>query len=90
VSAELAGHLDTLAEPDVIGLTDETWDAGELACGDLILMLRRRMNDLPPGTILKLTAQDSGATEDIPAWCRMTGHKLLAQQHPHYWIQRKE
>lgn len=88
--AELVDDIETLDEPDVIGLAGAEWDAGEMACGDLILMLRRRMNDLSPGTILKLTAQDSGATEDIPAWCRMTGHTLLTQQHPHYWIQRKE
>jgi tRNA 2-thiouridine synthesizing protein A len=86
----LDAMVKPLEEPDVIGLAAEAWDAGEMACGDLVLALRQRMNALPAGTRLKLTAQDAGATEDIPAWCRMTGHVLLAQHHPHYWIQRKE
>jgi tRNA 2-thiouridine synthesizing protein A len=89
-SASLDIAVDALEEPDVVGLTSEAWDAGEMACGDLVLALRARMNSLAPGTRLKLTAHDPGATEDIPAWCRMTGHKLLTQHHPHYWIQRKD
>lgn len=82
--------VDALEVADVIELAAEAWDAGEMSCGDLVLALRGRMNALSPGTRLKLTARDPGATEDIPAWCRMTGHSLLAQHHPHYWIQRRE
>ena len=82
--------VNVLEAADVIELAAETWDAGDMSCGDLVLALRGRLNALPPGTRLKLTARDSGAAEDIPAWCRMTGHSLLAQHHPHYWIQRKD
>lgn len=85
-----AAIADPLEELEVIGLVAEAWDAGELACGDLVLALRTRMNALPPGARLKLTARDPGAVEDIPAWSRMTGHSLVAQHHPHYCIQRKE
>jgi len=85
---------DAIVKPleaaDVLGLASEAWDAGDMACGDLVLALRLRVNALAAGTRLKLTARDPGATEDIPAWCRMTGHSLLAQHHPHYWIQKKE
>lgn len=69
---------------------DEVWDAGDTACGDLVLALRVRMQGLPAGGTLKLIAQDSGAREDIPAWCRLTGHTLLDDCHPEYWIRRKE
>lgn len=79
-----------LEEADVIGLAVEAWDAGDMACGDLVLALRVRLNALAAGARIKLTARDTGAMEDIPAWCRMTGNLLLAQHHPHYWIQRKE
>ena len=82
--------VNPLEEADVLGLATEEWDAGDMACGDLVLALRLRMNALTAGTRLKLTADDPGATEDIPAWCRMTGHLLLAQHHPRYWIQRKD
>ena len=69
---------------------DADWDAGDLACGDLVLQLRLRMEAMPPGHVLRLVALDSGAPEDLPAWCRLTGHALLAADHPVYLIRRKE
>jgi tRNA 2-thiouridine synthesizing protein A len=69
---------------------DTQWDAGDLGCGDLVLELRLRMEAMKPGQLLQLTARDPGARADIPAWCRMTGHTLIAEQHPVYQIRRKE
>ena len=69
---------------------DPQWDAGDLGCGDLVLQLRLRVEALAPGEVLRLTARDPGARADIPAWCRMTGHTLLVEQHPLYQIRRKE
>jgi tRNA 2-thiouridine synthesizing protein A len=65
------------------------WDAGGIGCGDLVLELRIRLQPLKPGHVLKLTATDSGAPVDLPAWCRMTGNTLIAFHHPVYLIQRK-
>jgi tRNA 2-thiouridine synthesizing protein A len=67
-----------------------SWDAGDMGCGDLVLELRLRLQALQPGQVFKLTARDAGAPEDLPAWCRLTGHTLLRAQHPDYWIQRKD
>jgi tRNA 2-thiouridine synthesizing protein A len=75
-----------VSEPAV----DATWDAGELACGDLLLHLRTRVEALAPGQRLRLVARDGGAPADLPAWCRLTGHALLAAEHPVYVIRRKE
>jgi tRNA 2-thiouridine synthesizing protein A len=69
---------------------DDTWDAGPLNCGELVLMLRRRLQALPARSVLRLTARDLGAKEDIPAWCRLTGHRLLEDRHPEYWIERRD
>jgi tRNA 2-thiouridine synthesizing protein A len=69
---------------------DTAWDAGHLGCGDLILKLRFRMETMQPGQVLRLVAQDPGAPADLPAWCRLTGHTLLAAEHPVYLIRRKE
>jgi tRNA 2-thiouridine synthesizing protein A len=69
---------------------DAEWDAGDLGCGDLVLELRLRVGALTPGQVFRLVARDAGAPADIPAWCRMTGHTLLSQQHPVYLIRRKE
>ena len=69
---------------------DSDWDAGDLACGELVLELRLRMRKLASGQVLRLTALDPGAPADIPAWCRMTSHHLLySDPAAHlYFIQR--
>jgi tRNA 2-thiouridine synthesizing protein A len=71
-------------------IPDTTWDAGDLGCGDLLLQLRFRMETLEPGRVLRLVAHDPGAPADLPAWCRLTGHALVAAEHPVYFIRRKE
>lgn len=69
---------------------DDEWDAGNIGCGEFVMELRVRLQSLKPGQVLKLTATDPGVPEDLPAWCRLTGHKLVVSTHPKYWIQRKE
>jgi len=66
------------------------WDAGDMGCGDLVLELRIRLQALSSGGVLRLVARDPGAPEDLPAWCRMTGHTLLQASHPEYLIQRRK
>jgi tRNA 2-thiouridine synthesizing protein A len=69
---------------------DAEWDAGDTGCGELVLELRFRLDTLKGGQIMKLIARDPGAPADIPAWCRMTGHRLVGGRPPVYLIQRKE
>jgi tRNA 2-thiouridine synthesizing protein A len=69
---------------------DAEWDAGDMGCGELVLELRLRLKLMRPGQILKLTARDPGAREDLPAWCRLTGHRFVWAAHPVYYIGRKE
>lgn len=72
-------------EPDI------AWHAGDMGCGELVVKLKLKLRDeLSPGAVLKLTATDAGAPEDIPAWCRLTNNPLLYQDHPEYFIQAKE
>jgi tRNA 2-thiouridine synthesizing protein A len=65
------------------------WDAGGMACGDLVFELRIRLQALKHGQIFKVLATDPGAEKDLPSWCRMTGNALLAAHHPIYLIQKK-
>jgi tRNA 2-thiouridine synthesizing protein A len=65
-----------------------SWDAGQMGCGDLILELRLRMQQMKAGEILKLTTRDPGAPEDLPSWCRLTGNTLLKAEPPDYWIRK--
>jgi tRNA 2-thiouridine synthesizing protein A len=69
---------------------DAEWDAGAMGCGELVMELRFRMIPLRPGEVMLVTALDPGAPEDLPAWCGMTRHELLAAEHPRYWIARRE
>jgi len=52
------------------------WDAGEMGCGELLLKLRVKLRQIP-GQVIRLIALDRGAIEDIPSYCRITGHQLL-------------
>ena len=60
-----------------------------MGCGELIVLLRGRVNALRPGGVLRLVARDPGAVEDLPAWCRLTGHALVSAEHPSYVIERR-
>ena len=74
--------------PTVLPVAAE-WNAGYMGCGEVIILLRRKFQELKPGEIFKLTSYDAGAPEDLPAWCRMTGRRLLGAEHPNYWIEQK-
>lgn len=67
----------------------DRWDAGPMGCGELVIELRRRLAPLQPGARFALVARDPGAPEDLPSWCRLTGHTLLEARHPDYVIQRR-
>ncbi len=67
------------------------WDAGDLGCGDLLIRLRFLLQDMRPDEIIRVHATDPGAIQDLPAWCRLTGERIVEQdlQRHLYWIQRK-
>jgi NADPH-dependent 2,4-dienoyl-CoA reductase/sulfur reductase-like enzyme/peroxiredoxin family protein/TusA-related sulfurtransferase/rhodanese-related sulfurtransferase len=52
-------------------------DACGLQCPGPIMAVYKKMQDLQPGQVLKVTATDPGFARDIPAWCRSTGNELL-------------
>jgi TusA-related sulfurtransferase/uncharacterized OsmC-like protein len=65
------------AEPDLI--PDTTCDGGDLDCGSgLLLIIRNAMDPLPSGGLLEVHSRETSVKEDLPAWCRLVGHDLLA------------
>nr|MDA3792830.1 sulfurtransferase TusA family protein [Elusimicrobiota bacterium] len=42
-----------------------------------VVKTKLELEEIEPGEILKVTADDPGSKEDFPAWCSETGHKLL-------------
>jgi len=68
---------------------EAAFDGGELGCGELLIDLRLFVGPLRGGTRVLVTARDAGAPVEMPAWCRLTSHRLLGAAHPHYLVERR-
>lgn len=55
----------------------QTLDARRLLCPMPVIRTQDRIAQLEAGDILEVVATDPGALNDIPAWCRVNGHKVL-------------
>ncbi|MEZ6096425.1 MAG: hypothetical protein R3C03_19720 [Pirellulaceae bacterium] len=69
---------------------DTFFDGGETGCGELLLDLLLHIRSQPHSAIVKVRALDPGAPLEIPAWCRLTGNRLLSDDHPIYFIQKQD
>ena len=63
---------------------------GELGCGELTLELKMQFERVTPGARVRIVTDDPGAPRDLPAWCDMTGHRLLEADAPYYIIRARE
>ncbi|HEB95129.1 MAG TPA: sulfurtransferase TusA family protein [Sedimenticola thiotaurini] len=52
-------------------------DARRLLCPMPVIRVQDRVAQLDPGTIVEAVCTDPGALNDIPAWCRINGHRVL-------------
>jgi len=52
-------------------------DARGLLCPMPVIRVQDRIGDLAPGTRVEALSSDPGALNDIPAWCRINGHRVL-------------
>ncbi len=50
-----------------------------------VIRTQDRIKTLQPGDVLTVTATDPGALSDIPAWCRINGHRVTES-----WQQEEE
>lgn len=53
-------------------------DARGLLCPMPVIKTQNQALQLAPGDTLEIIATDPGALNDIPAWCRVNGHKLVS------------
>jgi TusA-related sulfurtransferase/uncharacterized OsmC-like protein len=73
---------------------DAVCDGGDLDCGSgLLLIIREAMAPLPPGGLLEVRSREISVKEDLPAWCRLVGHTLVAMQpgedaYTHYFVRK--
>ncbi len=42
-----------------------------------LLKTAAKMKELEPGQVLEIVSTDEGIKEDMPAWCKATGHEFL-------------
>ena len=55
-------------------------DARGLNCPLPILRTKKSIAAMQSGEILEITATDPGSVKDLDAFCRQTGHQMLASQ----------
>ncbi len=53
-------------------------DARRLLCPMPVIKLQDCINKQAVGTRVEITSTDPGAMNDIPAWCRINGHRVIS------------
>ncbi len=53
-------------------------DVKGLACPLPVLRANKAMREVAPGEVLEVLATDPGTVKDFEAFCRTTGHALVA------------
>lgn len=54
-------------------------DVRGLSCPMPLLKTKLRLNEMAPGKLLQVLASDPGSARDIPAFIRLSQHRLEAQ-----------
>ena len=57
-----------------------TLDARRLLCPLPVIRTQERVKTLQPGDTLEIICTDPGALHDIPAWCRLNGHRVAGTE----------
>ena len=52
-------------------------DARGMLCPIPVIRVQDRVTTLRRGDVLHVVCTDPGALNDIPAWCRLNGHRVL-------------
>jgi tRNA 2-thiouridine synthesizing protein A len=59
-------------------MSETVLDVKNMSCPLPVLRANRALRSLPPGARLRVLATDRAAVADFQAFCRETGHALLA------------
>ncbi|AYY13682.1 sulfurtransferase TusA family protein [Actinobacteria bacterium YIM 96077] len=65
-----------------------------MRCPLPVIELAKRIDDVQPGDVVRVIADDPAAATDVPAWCRMRGHEYVGlgepeQSAPSYLVRRQ-
>ncbi|MBI3560825.1 MAG: sulfurtransferase TusA family protein [Gammaproteobacteria bacterium] len=58
-------------------MSSQQLDARRLLCPLPVIRTQDKVKHMQPGDQLEVICTDPGALSDIPAWCRINGHKVL-------------
>ena len=58
-------------------MTKYNLDAKRLLCPLPVIRTQDKVKTLDVGDVLEVVCTDPGVMQDIPAWCRINGHKVL-------------
>ncbi|MDD5272489.1 MAG: sulfurtransferase TusA family protein [Methylovulum sp.] len=58
-------------------MTQHTLNTRRLLCPLPVIRTQDKVKSLQPGDVLEVVGTDPGIMQDIPAWCRINGHKVL-------------
>ncbi|MFQ5935071.1 MAG: sulfurtransferase TusA family protein [Acidiferrobacterales bacterium] len=67
-------------------MSRHTLDARNLLCPLPVIRVQEKVKALSPGDVLEVCCTDPGAQNDIPAWCRIHGHKIIETRSDNYDI----
>lgn len=69
-----------------MALTLHHLNARNLLCPLPVIRVQDKVKTLQTGDKLEVTCTDPGVLYDIPAWCRMQGHKILETRQEEHEI----
>jgi tRNA 2-thiouridine synthesizing protein A len=58
-------------------MTKEFLNTRRLLCPLPVIRTQDKVKQLKSGDVLEVVGTDPGILQDIPAWCRINGHKVL-------------
>ena len=69
--------MDAKAQPLHPPADIHALDARGLLCPLPVIRTQDRVGSLRPGERLRVLCTDPGTESDIPAWCRINGHRVV-------------
>ncbi|RKZ38007.1 MAG: SirA family protein [Gammaproteobacteria bacterium] len=58
-------------------MSRECLDVRRLLCPMPVIRTQQSVEKMQPGQQLEVICTDPGARHDIPAWCRVNGHRVI-------------
>jgi len=58
-------------------MSKEVLNAKRLLCPLPVIRTQDKVKTMHSGDVLEVVCTDPGVMQDIPAWCRINGHKVL-------------